>query len=148
MKRSKRCLTWLSFVVVLTMFAGIGLGDSRGEKSKPPKRKSKPHFKGVELYATYVAERKEWRFGWLPGTNRLKTAEEVKKSLNIVGVKALKKELAKFAEKEHVFLIENQSPRKPNGIDLTAPNKKTLKELQAYCKARQIKFYGPGLAEE
>ena len=133
------CLTLL---LGLTSFASHALGTARDDAAGDvaPKRHAKPHFKGVELYSQHDAKGKEWRFGWLPGTNRLKTAEEVNASLKIVGVKALKRELATFAENEHVLVIENGSPLIPNGVELKWPNEKVLKELKAFCESRKIRF--------
>ena len=65
-------------------------------------RAATPEFKGMELYSWKPAG-KDWHFSLLIGTNRLKTDEEIRKpEQTIVGVKELKKRLAKLAEGENV----------------------------------------------
>ena len=136
-----RTVCW-TLLLGLTSFpyhaSAMGRDDPRVNEN--PKRRAKPHVKGIELYSTYHAESKEWRFGWLPGTNRIKTADEVNASLKIVGLKALKRELETFAEHEGVFVVENDWPGKPKGINVTLPSRMILMDLQAFCKSRKIKF--------
>ncbi len=63
----------------------------------------KSAFKGMELYS-WKTPGEDWRFSLLAGTNRLKTDQEIKDpEQTIVGMKELKKRLAKLAKGENVF---------------------------------------------
>jgi hypothetical protein len=86
--------TSLAVIVALALVGAARAGDER---------EGRPRFKGVELYSWRDA-RTGWTFALLDGTNRLKTAAEVKESRNrIAGVEGLKKALARLAVGEQVF---------------------------------------------
>jgi len=110
-----------------------------------PQRRAERLPKGVELYCTRDEKSGQWLFGWLPGTNRLKNAEQVKGALRLAGIEKLKDELASFAPGEQVYFIDNNTPIKPRGIAITLPEKKVLEELRDFCSARQIDFICEGL---
>jgi hypothetical protein len=137
------------FMIGLIIFVGPKGLSTEQEKSdstttprisdtKPPKLLPK----GVEFYIDYDKTLKQWRFGWLPGTNRIKTAEEVKSSMTIVGLDALKQELAKFAPGETFFVISNQWHGNPRGIDVKTLDEDTQKELIRLCSEREIRLAG------
>jgi hypothetical protein len=78
---------------ILTALPDVGPADA--------KREAKPRFKGVELYSW--KDEGDWVFVLLDGTNRDKTAEEVKSARNkIKGADALKEAIALLAEGEQV----------------------------------------------
>jgi hypothetical protein len=73
-----------------------------GVSSADDAREAKPRFKGVELYS-WKDSAGDWVFVLLDGTNREKTAEEVKAARNkIKGAEVLKKAIARLAEGEQV----------------------------------------------
>ena len=55
-----------SMTLVAILFAA-GFALSHAEENTPRREKE---FKGVELFARYDKDRKQWLFGMLPGTNR------------------------------------------------------------------------------
>jgi hypothetical protein len=78
---------------IVAAIPGVGSADT--------KREAKPRFKGVELYSW--KDRGDWVFVLLDGTNREKSAEEVKAAKDkIKGVDALKKAIVLLAEGEQV----------------------------------------------
>jgi hypothetical protein len=66
-------------------------------------REGRPRLKGVELYS-WRDSKGDWVFALLSGTNRLKTAEEVKAPKNqIAGLGKLEKAFARLAIDEKVI---------------------------------------------
>jgi hypothetical protein len=84
----------LLYVFVATSVAGACLAQE--------KREGRPRFKGVELYS-WRDSRGDWVFALLSGTNRLKTAGEIKAPRNrIAGVGELAKAFSRLAIDEKV----------------------------------------------
>jgi hypothetical protein len=84
----------LLYIIVATFAAGTCLTQE--------KREGRPRFKGVELYS-WRDSKGDWVFALLSGTNRLKTAEEVKAPKNqIAGQGELEKAFARLAIDERV----------------------------------------------
>lgn len=80
-------------------FPGRGRASSIVATPKPAEKS----FKGMELYS-WKGPHGVWSFALLPGTNRLKTEDEVKKPENrIRGLALLKERLASLAKGEEVF---------------------------------------------
>jgi hypothetical protein len=116
--------------------------DSTATQRASDIRTHKLFFKGVEFYIDYDNTLRQWRFGWLPGTNRVKAAEEVKSSMTIIGLDALKQELVKFTPGEIFFVISNQWPGKPRGIEVKTLDADAQKELIRLCSEREIRLDG------
>lgn len=93
-------------------------------------------MKGYELYSWQVGD--EWYFSLLPGTNRLKTYEEVTKDdIAIKGISDLKTALEQFPKYAHIawanWLV--------GGLNL--PSEEIIKEIQEHCHRFGIKFFRP-----
>jgi len=86
-------------------------------------------FKGVELYSW--KDKEAWLFALLPGTNRLKTEEEIKRAPSL-GLLALKKRVGILAEGEEVFW------NSPAGFE--RPDQKTREEILSAAKRAKIKL--------
>jgi hypothetical protein len=100
------------------------------------KREEKPRFKGVELYS-WKDKEGNWVFALLNGTNRLKTAEEVKGADNqFKGTVGLKRALAGLAVGEQVSWAH---PIK--GFEF--PPEATRKEIEKAAKEAQIELRTP-----
>lgn len=108
----------------VVLFAGLARAVDEDKKDAPAKKQS---LKGWELYAQFDTDKKEWRFGLLPGTNRIKTAEEIADATTLEGVRGLQKELSKLAEGEDV-LLQNRLPDK------------VRKEIEDHCTKEKLKF--------
>jgi len=132
MNRPSVCRTAL---IIFGLATALSYGVDRicAEEKAPP-RAEKPNFKGTELYCSYDKKAKKWSFALLPGTNRLKTAKEVKAALTITGIDRLKTELAKLAEGDSVF-CHGPAFSARHGLDA-----KTFKDLVAFCKSKKIAF--------
>src|SRR5947208_5874400 len=93
--RSPMKLAWLG---VLLLMSVLLLLPAHGQEMRSQKA-----FKGMELYS-WRDSSGDWMFALLPGTNRLKTEVEVKKTGNrIPGVKELEKSFLRLAEGELVL---------------------------------------------
>jgi hypothetical protein len=100
------------------------------------KREERPRFKGVELYS-WKSPQGEWLFALLSGTNRLKTAEEVKDPKNhIAGVEELKKALARLAVEERVSWTHRVT-----GFEY--PPEATLKEIEEFATKVKVSLRRP-----
>jgi hypothetical protein len=119
--------TGLSVIVALAFVGAAWAGDER---------EGRPRFKGVELYSWQDA-RTGWAFALLDGTNRLKTAAEVKESRNrIAGVEELKKALARLAVGENVYWTHHV-----DGFEY--PPAATVKEVRACARRLNITLHTP-----
>ena len=133
----------------IALFAIAGLAQAAEDKPQPakqaaadPARMAQPEFKGIDLYCQYDKTIKQWRFGIMGGTNRQKSAQEVRDSLKIVGIKALKQFLAGLAKGEHVSLIPARWPGMAQGVQLDLPDQETLQDLLKFCVEREIHLSG------
>ena len=117
----------LAVIVALAFVAAARAGDER---------EGRPRFKGVELYSWQDA-RTGWAFALLDGTNRLKTAAEVKGPRNrIAGVAELKKALARLAVGENVYWTHPIE-----GFEY--PPAATVQEVRACAKRLNITLHTP-----
>jgi hypothetical protein len=117
-------------VLAVLVFASAGqAGAGQGAKQgAPPGQKS---LKGWELFARFDAGRGEWRFVLLPGSNRLKTPQEVADSLTLAGVGALGEGLSRLAAGESV-LVRDRLPGK------------VRKQVEDLCTRGKLKFVDGG----
>jgi hypothetical protein len=107
---------------------GIGRGDDE--------REARPRFKGVELYS-WRDDDGTWNHVLLSGTNRVKTAEQVKAAEGRVrGTEALKKALSRLAIGEQVTWM-----RMLEGFDV--PTGDTRKEVEKAARDAQIDLQIP-----
>lgn len=117
----KNCI----FLFLLIILAGCSAAVT-------PTRAAQPAFKGIELYS-WKPEGKDWQFSLLPGTNRLKTTEEVTAPKETIsGVTALKQRLAALAVGEQVFWKNLAKEPVPEAI---------VREIVQTCEQYQITLY-------
>jgi hypothetical protein len=97
-------------------------------------------FKGIELYSWHDSKG-NFIFSLMPGTNRIKTATEIRKTENeISGVKALKQRLSQLAKGEQVFWIHDVP-------GFAYPDEKTLKAIKASAKKSGVELYVPPVGQ-
>lgn len=90
----------------------------------------KTSFKGWELYI--LPDGNEWKFSLLPGTNRLKSDDEIDKAA-VKGLDAIKKKLDELKSGEEVFISGD-------GL-FKAPPKDVADELSLYGQKRDLKMH-------
>jgi predicted Zn-dependent peptidase len=113
----------LLYIIVATFVAGVCLAQE--------KREERPRFKGVELYS-WKDSKGDWVFALVNGTNRQKTAEEVKALKNqIAGLGKLEKAFAHLAVDERVSW-SNQV----EGFEY--PPQQTIKRIEKFAKESKI----------
>jgi hypothetical protein len=96
--------------------------------------------KGLELYSW--KEDKGWRYALLGGTNRLKTAQEVKANPTVAtGLDKITEALKKLPEGEQVSWAH-----RIGGFEY--PPKEDVKKLDGIAKAAKIKFTHPDFDKE
>jgi tRNA(adenine34) deaminase len=101
-------------------------------------RASSPAFKGIELYSWRTCSSCEWQFSLLPGTNRSKTAEEVRRpSTAISGVARLEQRLALLAEGEQVFWFHRSL------AELAYPEPETIAGIVRFAAERNVRVVVP-----
>jgi hypothetical protein len=118
--------------VALTLAISLVAGVCRADDE----RETKPRFKGVELYS-WKDEKGDWIFALVSGTNRRKSEKEIKATKDpIRGTTALKKSLARLAEKEQVAWVDLG-----DGFEL--PPKATQQEIEKAAKDASVKLRLP-----
>jgi hypothetical protein len=99
-------------------------------------------MKGWELYSW--PNGKEWDFSFLPGTNRLKTYEEViSNKIVVCGVDSLKMLLDKFPAKEYIFWIGEgwlESIWHEGHGSISLPGSSILNEIKEYCRQKDLEI--------
>jgi|GEM_PF-2864400 len=115
----------LRVVVVIEAKAPTALGIAARKAPSPAQKKSQ---KGWELYAW--KEDEVTYFALLPGTNRLKTAQEIK-DIAVKDIRAIQAQLDQLQKGESVFIY---GPR-PG----TEANAMLTKQLTEYCKRIELK---------
>jgi hypothetical protein len=82
-------------------------------------RASQPMFKGMELYSWRVSTDQHWCFALIPGTNRLKSSDEIKKDPSqTCSVDELNSRVSMLAVSESVVWLSSDArefalPEKP-----------------------------------
>jgi len=130
-------------LVAILFAAGFGL--SHAEENAPRREKE---FKGVELFARYDKDRKQWRFGMLPGTNREKEADEVNRCLTLTGLDSLLAEMKQLAPQEEVFIASPGRGGIAEDAVLTPLDEETQKALIRFCARHGIVLTGEGVLLE
>jgi Leucine-rich repeat (LRR) protein len=126
---------WITTIAALLVTAVLALIASAEDT---PRRNKE--FKGVDLYARFDKDQNQWLFGLLPGTNRLKDANEVNQSMTIKGLDVLFAKMKQLAPQEEVSLV----PPDANGHDVTPLDEKTQKQLAEFCAKHEIILNGYG----
>ena len=100
-------------------------------------------MKGWELYSwpEDVEGCKQWKYAFLPGTNRLKSYTEVTSDtvLNVTGEKQLKLLLSKFPTNEHILWVGEKWLSNVWGLsniyygNLKLPSSAVLDEIKRHC---------------
>ena len=99
-------------------------------------RASEQSFKGWELYS-WRASDKTWRFSFLRGTNRTKSAAEITNPrITLHSVSALKQRLSKLAKGQYVTWI----PYKNSGKKFNLPPRLIVRDVAAFARKRGLKF--------
>lgn len=119
----KQLLCLVTTALTLSVLQGVCWADAE--------REAKARFKGVELYS-WKDKEDNWVFALLDGTNRLKSAEEVKGTENqIKGAAELKKAFARLAVGERVSWTHPIE-------GFAFPPKATRKEIEKAAKEAKI----------
>lgn len=93
-------------------------------------------MKGWELYNW--AEGNDWKFSILPGTNRLKTYQEViTNKTTAVGIDALKLLLDKFPKNEYITWI---GKLQDDGGTLSLPDQAAIDEIKNYARQKELEL--------
>jgi hypothetical protein len=122
----------LLYIIVATFATGVFDGVCLAQE----KREERPRFKGVELYS-WKNTKGDWVFALMNGTNRLKTADEVKAPKNqIAGVGKLEKALARLAADETVSWSHQIE-----GFEY--PPEQTIKRIEKFAKESKITLRRP-----
>lgn len=126
-------------VAALLIAAGFSVSHAGEETPEDVKQ-----FKGVELYARYDKDGKQWLFGMLPGTNREKEADEVNRCMTLKGLDSLLAEMKQLAPQESVFLASPGWGGIAEGVELTPLDEETQKSLAGFCAKHEIVLTGEG----
>ena len=125
-----------TLVVFLSLMAVLFFIPAQAQDS--PREKA---FKGMELYS-WKDSNGDWFFALLPGTNRLKTDEEVKKKENqIPGANELEKHFLRLAEGEQVSWFH----RDLKGF--AYPDEKMMEDIASSAKKAKVELHMPPKAE-
>lgn len=115
-------LRW--FTAALALIAILTLSCARPEANS--RRAERPRFKGVELYS-WQDEGGAWTFALVDGTNRPKSADEVRSSPErIAGFDALEAAFSRLAIGEQVFWLHHLA-----GLSLPGPELRARAEEAA-----------------
>ena len=90
-------------------------------------------FKGYELYSW--TEHGEWKFSLLLGTNRNKSADEIRQLAPISGIAALKEALGRLAVGESVSWFNTGAER------LTYPPTEIVSDLKQFAGEKGIRLF-------
>lgn len=100
-------------------------------------------MKGWELYSWPNGN--DWNYGLLPGTNRLKSYDEVVNSpFRVTGIEMLKAMLLKLPDEETVIWIEEswlESIWIDSYYDLRLPDIVTVSKVKEFCEASGIELH-------
>ena len=116
--------------LILALLICVASGPLRGQEDPGALR---PAFKGVELYSWKDCSSCAWQFALLPGTNRLKTLDEIKEpTRTILGVTQLRQHLLRLPGGENVFWSSRSLP----GLSLPEPD--TVAELVGFSAEHNV----------
>jgi hypothetical protein len=100
-------------------------------------------MKGWELYSWPNGD--DWNYSILPGTNRVKSYEEVTTNrILVLGIDSLKMILDKLPENENIFWIGEEWLERCWGTDygdLALPDFITILEIEAYCIQNNLHLF-------
>jgi len=132
--------TPITVTLVAILFAA-SFGLSHADENTPRREKE---FKGVELFARYDKDRKQWLFGMLPGTNREKEADEVNRCMTLTGLESLLAEMKQLAPEESVSIASPGWGGIAEGVALTPLDEEVQKALITFCARNEIVLTGKG----
>ena len=119
-------------LAVLVLMLGLSVAIPIGIADAEPARATRPMLKGVELYS-WKDDAGNWRYSLLPGTNRLKTRDEiVSESVLIKDVPTLKRRLSALAVDEEVFWHHFDAP------EFAIPDSAIVADVVAYARMVQV----------
>jgi hypothetical protein len=125
-----RCPMMRTVLSLLLFFVTIVL-------AQEPAQVIMPMFKGVELYSWKDTSTNEWRFVLVPGTNRLKTSEEILGNpQTLESVEALKEQVSALASGEQVFWQRTSAV-------FELPSTELLEDIVRYAATLGIKVHVP-----
>jgi len=104
-------------------------------------RATQSAFKGMELYSWQDAKG-NWQFAVLAGTNRLKSAEEVR--VHPLSLTQVEEQISGMAAGEQVLWLTQASDMSGAPIVFPLPPKGMVRELQDFAASRQVNLYLPG----
>jgi hypothetical protein len=138
LKRVVRMMKKLfSAVFVLLLLTAPG-GCQPGGVAPPPTGSARS-MKGYELYSWQMEG--TWTFALVPGTNRIKTYDEIASpDTRVQDLETLRRELDRLASGEQVFWSEDRVP------NTALPPDDVIEEVRAYCKQRDIRLEVPFIA--
>jgi hypothetical protein len=123
----KATLSALLFLLAFLLIPGQAQERARGKEGK-----------GMELYS-WLDENRNLIFALLPGTNRLKTEEEIKEKPNrISGLNELEKRFSLLAEGEYVTWFHELHQH-----GFAYPDWTTIKRVEASARKAKIELHGP-----
>ena len=97
-------------------------------------------MKGWELYSWPNGN--DWNYSVLPGTNRLKSYNEViENKIVVLGIDSLKMLLDKLPAKEEIFWIGEGWLKRIWGTeyrDLSLPDSIIIKDIKNYCSQKEL----------
>jgi hypothetical protein len=96
-------------------------------------------MKGYELYSWPAGQ--DWDFALLPGTNRLKTLDQIKSSVpTLHGLEAVKTVLTNLPVGEHVFWMGGNWLRQAQADpgDIAIPPAPVRDQITGFCSQRGI----------
>jgi hypothetical protein len=115
-------------LVMLGLSAAIPMWTAGADPARAPR----PMAKGVELYS-WKDSAGNWRYSLLPGTNRLKTRDEiVSEGVVVKDVPTLKRRLSALAVDEQVFWLEFDAP------EFSIPDSAIVADVVAYARIVQV----------
>lgn len=93
-------------------------------------------MKGWELYSWLDGN--DWKFSILPGTNRVKTYDEViTNKTTVTGIDSLKVLLDKFPKKEYISWM---GKLQDDGGKLSLPDQATIDEIRNYASQKELEL--------
>lgn len=120
-------------LAAVALFLVVTLGGCQSDGAEPADTDAAGLLKGYELYSWQMQG--DWYFALVPGTNRLKTYDEISSvEVRLQGVEALESELDKVPGGQQVFWLADRVP------NMAMPPAEIIDEIRAYCTERGIQL--------
>ncbi len=123
------------FSLILPLIMVICCSENKISDPEPSSNSSQSlkSMKGWELYSWQQAD--NWDFSLVPGTNRIKTYEEITSEKSKIGLETLKHELGQLAKDEEIFWLINQVS------NMSLPPNEIVDKVKTYCTEYNLKLY-------